>query len=62
MKTARKGVGMYRLDVEGRASHAGGAPGGGAHADHEHILVDALVDRAALLAGLLERIVAPPSA
>jgi glutamate carboxypeptidase len=30
-----------------------GAPGGGAHADDEHILVDALPARAALLAGLL---------
>jgi glutamate carboxypeptidase len=30
-----------------------GVPGGGAHADDEHILVDALVPRAALLAALL---------
>lgn len=30
-----------------------GVPGGGAHADHEHILVDEIAPRAALLAALL---------
>jgi glutamate carboxypeptidase len=30
-----------------------GVPGGGAHADHEHILIDSLPQRAALLAALL---------
>ncbi|MEW6320708.1 MAG: M20 family metallopeptidase [Acidobacteriota bacterium] len=34
-----------------------GALGDGAHALHEHVLVDALVPRAALLAGLLSRLV-----
>jgi glutamate carboxypeptidase len=33
-----------------------GAVGGGAHADHEHVAVDALVPRAALLAELLGRL------
>jgi glutamate carboxypeptidase len=32
-----------------------GAPGDGAHARHEHILVDALPFRSALLAGLIAR-------
>ena len=32
-----------------------GAVGGGAHADHEHVLVDSLPGRAALLAALIER-------
>ncbi len=31
-----------------------GARGGGAHADHEHILVDSLTERAGLLLGLLQ--------
>ena len=31
-----------------------GAVGGGAHADHEHVLVDSLPGRAALLAGLID--------
>jgi glutamate carboxypeptidase len=31
-KTRRKGVGWYRLDVEGRAAHAGVAPGDGVNA------------------------------
>lgn len=31
-----------------------GAVGGGAHADHEHVLVDTMPDRAALVAGLIE--------
>ena len=30
-----------------------GAVGGGAHADHEHVVVDAMAPRAALVAGLL---------
>jgi glutamate carboxypeptidase len=30
-----------------------GAVGGGAHADHEHVLIDALPGRAALVAALL---------
>jgi len=33
-----------------------GAVGGGAHADHEFVLVDTLVDRARLLAALIERL------
>jgi glutamate carboxypeptidase len=33
-----------------------GAVGGGAHADHEHVLVDAMPERAALLAELIVRI------
>jgi glutamate carboxypeptidase len=36
-----------------------GAVGGGAHADHEFVLVETLVSRAALLAGLLDRIGRP---
>jgi len=35
-----------------------GAVGGGAHADHEHVLVDALPGRAALLAALIEDVLA----
>ena len=35
-----------------------GAVGGGAHADHEHVLVDALPGRAALLAALIEDLLA----
>ena len=34
-----------------------GAVGGGAHADHEHVLVDTLVPRTRLLAAILERVV-----
>ena len=34
-----------------------GAVGGGAHADHEHVLVDTMPERAALLEGIL----APPA-
>ena len=30
-----------------------GAVGGGAHADHEHVVVDTMVDRARLLAALI---------
>ncbi len=41
------GVGVPTLDGLG-------AVGGGAHADHEHVLVDALPGRAALLAALLD--------
>jgi glutamate carboxypeptidase len=33
-----------------------GAVGGGAHADHEHVLVDALPGRAALLAALIDEL------
>ena len=33
-----------------------GAVGGGAHADHEFVLVDTMVERAALLAALISRI------
>lgn len=33
-----------------------GAVGGGAHADHEHVLVDTMVPRARLLAALLDRV------
>jgi glutamate carboxypeptidase len=35
-----------------------GAVGGGAHADHEHVLVDALPGRAALLAALIDDVLA----
>jgi glutamate carboxypeptidase len=35
-----------------------GAVGGGAHADHEHVLVNALPGRAALLAALIEDLLA----
>ena len=35
-----------------------GAVGGGAHADHEHVLVDALPGRAALLAALVNELLA----
>jgi glutamate carboxypeptidase len=31
-----------------------GAVGGGAHADHEYVLVDTITDRAALLAGIVQ--------
>jgi glutamate carboxypeptidase len=31
-----------------------GAVGGGAHAEHEHVLIDALPERAALLAALID--------
>ena len=33
-----------------------GAVGGGAHADHEFVLVDTMPERAALIAGLVELI------
>jgi len=33
-----------------------GAVGGGAHADHEHVLVDTILDRTRLLTALLERL------
>ena len=33
-----------------------GAVGGGAHADHEHVLIDALPGRAALLAALIDEL------
>ena len=36
-----------------------GATGGGAHADHEHVLVDDLPDRTRLLAALLRRLLQP---
>ena len=36
-----------------------GAVGGGAHADDEHVLVDALPPRAALIAGLIDDLLAP---
>jgi glutamate carboxypeptidase len=39
-----------------------GAVGGGAHADHEHVLVDALPGRAALLAALVSELLAEGSA
>jgi glutamate carboxypeptidase len=35
-----------------------GAVGGGAHADHEHVLVEALPGRAALLAALIDELLA----
>ncbi len=35
-----------------------GAVGGGAHADHEFVLVDTMVERAALLEGILRRLLA----
>lgn len=38
-----------------------GAVGDGAHALHEHVDIDALVPRAAAIAGLLSRLVRPPS-
>ena len=34
-----------------------GAVGGGAHADHEFVLVDTMVQRTRLLAALIERVV-----
>ena len=33
-----------------------GAVGGGAHADHEHVLVDTMVDRARLVAAIVARL------
>ena len=39
-----------------------GAVGGGAHADHEHVLVDALPGRAALLAALVNELLAEGNA
>jgi len=45
------GVGTATLDGLG-------AVGGGAHADHEHVLVDALPGRAALLAALIDDLLA----
>ena len=38
-----------------------GAIGDGAHALHEHVEIDALIPRAATIAGLLQRLVRPPS-
>ncbi|WP_239130353.1 M20 family metallopeptidase, partial [Actinoplanes nipponensis] len=38
-----------------------GAVGGGAHADDEHVLVDALPARAALIAGLIADLLGPPA-
>jgi glutamate carboxypeptidase len=38
-----------------------GAVGGGAHADHEHVLVNELPGRAALLAALIEDLLSQPS-
>ena len=35
-----------------------GAVGGGAHADHEFLIVDTMVERAALLEGILRRLLA----
>jgi glutamate carboxypeptidase len=35
-----------------------GAVGGGAHADHEHVFVDTIVDRARLTAALLSDLLA----
>jgi glutamate carboxypeptidase len=35
-----------------------GAVGGGAHADHEFVEIDTMVDRAALLEGILRRLLA----
>lgn len=47
-KTRRKGVGWYRVEVEGRASHAGLAPGDGVNAvvelAHQLLALDALSD------------------
>ena len=34
-----------------------GAVGGGAHADHEHVIVDTMPARVALLDGILRRLV-----
>jgi glutamate carboxypeptidase len=39
-----------------------GAVGGGAHADHEHVLIDALPGRAALLAALIDELLAEETA
>jgi glutamate carboxypeptidase len=48
LKTARKGVGRFRLDVEGRAAHAGVAPQDGRNAivelAHQVLRVQALQD------------------
>jgi len=33
-----------------------GAVGGGAHADHEHVLIDTMVDRSRLVAAVIEEI------
>jgi glutamate carboxypeptidase len=38
-----------------------GAIGDGAHALHEHVEIDALIPRAATIAGLLQRLVSPPA-
>ena len=38
-----------------------GAIGDGAHALHEHVDIDALIPRAAIISGLLQRLVRPPS-
>ena len=35
-----------------------GAVGGGAHADHEYVLVDTMPERVALLEGILRRLLA----
>ena len=37
-----------------------GAIGGGAHADHEFVLVDTMVDRSRLLAAILSHLLAGP--
>jgi glutamate carboxypeptidase len=39
-----------------------GAVGGGAHARHEHVRIDALPLRAALVAGLIDRLSRPERA
>ena len=39
-----------------------GAVGGGAHADHEYVLVDTMIDRARLLAAIVARAASPSSA
>ncbi len=48
LKTARKGVGRYTLEIEGKAAHAGVAPGSGASAilemAHQVIKIHALTD------------------
>jgi glutamate carboxypeptidase len=49
------GVGIPTLDGLG-------AVGGGAHADHEHVLIDALPGRAALLAALIDELLAEETA
>ncbi|HEX6659553.1 MAG TPA: M20/M25/M40 family metallo-hydrolase, partial [Ilumatobacter sp.] len=35
-----------------------GAVGGGAHADHEYVMIDTMEERAALLGGILRRLLA----